>query len=333
MRFPAGQPQHATRLAAVLMLALATACAGSTDPDSDPDPDPPTGRPLGANLTFASIGHGPWGTAVSSRGDLYVTRPFTDSITRVAYADSVPTVIGSFRVGQRPDEIIFSADGRKAYSTNINSANISVINALDGAESRAFNVPGQPLRIAAGIGEQTLYITLTNGSLLVVDEATGAVDTSLSIGPTPNGIAIDRARQRLWVSSTNGTLTEINTVNNTKGRVVTLGGSPQDVVLHPTNTSLYIANEAGWINVLDRVSLARTDSIPMLGAFRMALTRDATQLWVSQSFLGQVHVVSVATGDPLFAIPTGGSPRHIAFSVGGARAFIANENGRLQMVR
>jgi YVTN family beta-propeller protein len=309
------------------------ACAGSTDPDFDPDPDPPTGHPLGSNLTFVSVGHGPWGTAVSSRGDLYVTRPFTDSITRVAYADSVPTVIGSFRVGQRPDEIIFSADGRKAYSTNIDDANISVIDAVDGRETRVVDVPGQPLRIAAGTGEATLYITLTNGSLLVVDESSGAVDTTLSIGSTPNGIAIDRTRQRLWVSSTNGTLTEINTASNTKGRVVTLGGSPQEVVLHPTNTSIYIANEAGWITVLDRESLARTDSIPMPGAFRMALTRDATQLWVSQSGLGQVHVVSVATGDPLFAIPTGGAPRHIAFSVGGARAFIANENGRLQMVR
>ncbi len=333
MRFHAGAPQYVAGFAAALMLALAAACAGSTDPDFDPDPDPATGHPLGANLTFALIGHGPWGTAVSSRGDLYVTRPFTDSITRVAYADSVPTVIGSFRVGQRPDEIVFSADGRTAYSTNINSANISVINAVSGAESRAFDVPGQPLRIAAGSGEQKLYITLTNGSLLVVDEATGTVDTALSIGATPNGIAIDLTRQRLWVSSTNGTLTEVNTVNNTKGRVVTLGGSPQDVSLHPTNTSIYIANEMGWITVLDRVSLARSDSIPMPGAFRMAFTRDATQLWVSQSALGQVHVVSVATGDPLFAIPTGGSPRHIAFSVGGARAFIANENGRLQMVR
>lgn len=326
-------PRRTAGIAVTLMIAMAAACTGSTAPDLDPDPDPATGHPLGANLTFVSVGHGPWGTAVSSRGDLYVTRPFTDSVTRVGYTDSVPTVLGAFRVGQRPDEVIFSADGRKAYTTNINSASISVVSTGSGAETRAFAVPGEPLRIAAGNGERTLYVTLTSGDLLVVNEASGTVDTTLSIGGTPNGIAIDRARQRLWVSSTAGTLTEINTANHTKGRVVTLGGSPQDVVLHPASMSIYVANESGWITVLDRTTLARTDSIAMPGAFRMGLTRDATQLWVSQSSLGQVHVVSVATGDPLFAIPTGGSPRHIAFSIGGARAFIANENGALQMVR
>jgi len=264
----------------------------------------------------------------------YVTRPRTDSVALIALAGSGPIVMASFQVGARPDDIVFNASGSTAYVTNLNAATVGVINTAAGAQVQSFPVPGGPLRIVVGPGQNTLYVTLDNGALLVLDAATGALDTTLSVGMTPNGLALNAGAGRLYVSATGaGTVTEINTINNTIVRTWMVGGTPQDMEVLPGRNALYIANEAGWVDVRDLVTGARTDSIPAPAAFALALSPDGEQVWVAQSGMGRISVIDVLSSQVIASVETLGVPRHIAFPPLGEVALVANEAGFVQLIR
>lgn len=316
--------------AGYLIAALLGACSAN----SPPEPPPTPGHPSGTTVSSVALAHGPWGAAISSSGVAYVTRPLTDSIAVIAFAGSSPTVITSFQVGARPDDVVFNASGSTAYVTNIDAGTVGVINTTAGAQVQSFPVPGGPLRIAVGPGQNTLYVTLDNGTLLVLDAATGALDTTLSVGTTPNGLALNTGAARLYVSATEaGTVTEINTTNNTIVRTLTVGGTPQDMEVLPSRNSLYIANEAGWVDVRDLATGARTDLIPAPAAFALALSPDGEQVWVAQSGMGRISVIDVLSSQVIDSVETLGVPRHIAFPPLGEVALVANEAGFVQLIR
>lgn len=313
---------------------LVAALLGACSANSPSDPAPRPGHPTGTTVSSVALAHGPWGAAISSDGVAYVTRPLTDSVALIAFAGSGPTVITSFQVGARPDDIVFNASGSTAYVTNINAATVGVINTATSAQVRSYSVPGGPLRIVVGPGQNTLFVTLDNGTLLVLDAATGTVDTTLSVGTTPNGLALNAGAARLYVSATGaGTVTEINTSNNTIVRTLTVGGTPQDMEVLPSRNALYIANEAGWVDVRDLATGARTDSIPAPAAFALALSPDGEQLWVAQSGMGRVSVIDVLSSQVIDSVETLGVPRHIAFPPLGEVALVANEAGFVQLIR
>lgn len=316
--------------AGYLIAALLGACRAP----SPPEPAPAPCQPSGTSVSSVALAHGPWGAAISSDGVAYVTRPRTDSVALIALAGSGPIVMASFQVGARPDDIVFNASGSTAYVTNLNAATVGVINTAAGAQVQSFPVPGGPLRIVVGPGQNTLYVTLDNGALLVLDAATGALDTTLSVGMTPNGLALNAGAGRLYVSATGpGTVTEINTINNTIVRTWMVGGTPQDMEVLPGRNALYIANEAGWVDVRDLVTGARTDSIPAPAAFALALSPDGEQVWVAQSGMGRISVIDVLSSQVIASVETLGVPRHIAFPPLGEVALVANEAGVVQLIR
>lgn len=136
------------------------------------------------------------------------------------------------------------------------------------------------------------------------------------------------------MSSTGGTVTEINTGTDAVTRSFTLGGTPQDLIVVPGDTTLYVANEAGLVEIWDLDSGTRAaPSIPVVGAFALALTPDASQLWVTQPSASTVTVIDCATQTALDTVFTFGTPRHILITPDAKAAVIANEAGAVQIVR
>lgn len=305
---------------------IAASCARNS---TGPTPTHPT-HPQGTAITSVSLANGPWGARISSQGLAYITRPLTDSVAQIDLGG--PTVTASFLVGRRPDDVWFNASGSKAYVTNLDDHTVGVINTATSSQTTTYAVAGGGLRLLLGPGETKLYVTLDNGTVAVLNAATGAVDTSLVIGSAPNGIALSPNGSRVYVSSTGGTVTEIATARDSITRSFTLGGTPQDLTVSSDGKTLYTANEAGWVDVRDLQTGARTDSIPVPAAFGLALTPDQTQLWVTETSIGVVAVIAVATR-ALTPVYTLGAPRHIAFSPDGRLALVANESGFVQVIQ
>lgn len=304
---------------------IAASCArNSTGPTTHPS------HPQGRAITSVALANGPWGARISSQGLAYITRPLTDSVARIDLGG--PTVTASFVVGRRPDDVWFNASGSKAYVTNLDDHTVGVISTATSSQTTTYAVAGGALRLLLGPGETKLYVTLDNGTVTVLNAATGAIDTSLALGGVPNGIALNSNGSRVYVSAMSGTVTEIATARDSITRSFTLGGTPQDLAVSSDGRTLYTANEAGWVDVRDLHTGGRTDSIPVPAAFGLALTPDQTQLWVTETSVGVVAVIDVATR-VLTPVYTLGAPRHIAFSPDGRLALVANEAGFVQVIQ
>jgi YVTN family beta-propeller protein len=274
------------------------------------------------------VDNGPWGVAISSQGLAYMTRPLTDSVAVIDL--SGPSVITSFQVGRRPDDIAFNSAGTTAYVTNLDDSTVGVINTATGTQTTTYPVVGQPLRILVGAA---LYVTLSNGDLVVLNTSTGAVVKTIAIGGIPNGLAPDAGAGRLYVASTAGTVTVISTTTNAPVDTFLIGGTPQDVGILASRNALYVANEAGWLDIRNMTTGTRTDSIAVPSAFGLGITPDGAQVWVTQSGMGRVTIVNAATAAIVDSALTLGAPRHIAFSPSGDAALVANESGAGQVIQ
>lgn len=291
----------------------------------------PVGGPEGLAVTSLRLGNGPWDVTQSSQGLVYVTRPGTDSVARLDLATDA--IVGSFQVGNRPDEIWFNTLGTRAFVANLNDQTVGVIATDTDTETATFALPGEPLRLRLGLGDAKLYVTLTDGTVAVLDATSGDVDGSIPVAGLPNGLALNSDGSRLYVSSTAGTVTEVNTATDVVTRSFTVGGVLQDLAVAPGDGTLYVANESGSVEFWNLASGNRRLAIPLAGAFGLALTPDGSQLWVTQPSEGTVTVIDCADGTVLRTILTFGTPRHIAITQDATAALVANEQDVVQIIR
>jgi len=317
-----------SRTVAPAVTLLGAAILGACSSNS---PSEPSTHPTGHAVYSTAVDNGPWGVAISSQGLAYMTRPLTDSVAVIDL--SGPSVITSFQVGNRPDDITFNSAGSTAYVTNLNDGTVGVINTATGTQTTTYPVAGEPLRVLVGPGSSSLYVTLSNGELVVLNAATGAATTSITIGGVPNGLALDPVASRLYVASTAGTVTVINTTTNAPVDTFLVGGAPQDVAIIAGRNALYVANEAGWLDIRNLTTGARIDSLPVPSAFGLGVTPDGAEVWVTQSAAGRVTIVDAATAAIIDSSLTFGKPRHIAFSPLGDAALVANEAGAGQVIQ
>lgn len=319
--------RHRFVVAAVLVAQLAC----DENDQSAVGPPPPHTHP-GVAVTTIPLGGGPWGAGISSQGIVYVTQAGATSITRVA-VDS-DTVAQSYTVGGGPYDASFNAAGTKLYVTTLNDGMVRALNPATGAVIDSISATPEPVRVLLGPGETKLYVTQADGRLQVFNPTTHALDTTLTLGGAPlNDIVLSRSGARLYVASVGGTVTEVNTSTDAVTRSYAPGGTPQDLIVSLGDSILYVANESGWVDVWTISTWTRRDSIPVPGAFGLALTPDAGQLWVTAPSSGYVTVIDCATRTVKKRVPVFGAPRHIVISADGTTAVVANELGFVQFIR
>jgi YVTN family beta-propeller protein len=90
-----------------------------------------------------------------------------------------------------------------------------------------------------------------------------------------------------------------------------------------------MAREGGTVAVVDPASLQLLATVtnPNGGLFGLAITPDEQQVWVTSPGTGDVLIIDRAARKLLRKLTVGGVPRRITFSDDGSLAFIANENG------
>ena len=312
-------------LASIALLAALLAC------DENEVVGPPHTHP-GLAVTTTPLSGGPWGVGMSRQGAVFVTQSAATSVTRVA-VDS-DTVAQSYTVGSGPYDVSFNAAGTKLYVTTLYDGMVRALNPTTGAVIDSISAPPEPVRVLLGPNETKLYVTQADGRLQVFNPTTHALDTTLTLGGAPlNDLSLSRSGTRLYVSSVGGTVTEINTSTDAVARSYTPGGTPQDLIVGLGDSVLYVANEGGWVDVWNINTWSRQDSIPVPGAFGLALTPDASQLWVTATTTGTVAVIDGVTRTVKKRALVFGSPRHIVITPDGTTAVVGNEAGYVQLIR
>ncbi|MFF3689509.1 beta-propeller fold lactonase family protein [Streptomyces sp. NPDC002187] len=201
-----------------------------------------------------------------------------------------PTSVVSIKVGDSPQGMAVSPDGRRGYVANFNSGSVSVI---DAATNRTVGSP-------------------------------------IPVGATPEGIDVTPDGRRIYVSnSSSGSVTVIDTTSNrTVGSPIPVGATPEGVDITPNGLRVYVANGgSGSVSVIDTATNRTVGSPIPVAPFPegVAITPDGRRVYVTSLGSDSVSVIDTATnrtvGSP---IPVGRSPEGVAVSPDGRRVYVTN---------
>jgi DNA-binding beta-propeller fold protein YncE len=279
---------------------------------------------------WVTVAGRPFGIAVSSLGQVYVTRQDDNALTRILLGPD--TVAGTVAVGADPGDVVFNAAGTVAYVTNFNGHSVSRVDVGSATQTDVAGVGAAAFHVRMSASGTTIFVASNNGFLYTLDATTLARIDSVAIDGAPNGLAI-KGDTLAYVSSTaTGHVTEIDLQGDTVRRVFDVGGVPQDVVLSAAGSTLFVANEAGR---LDIVSLgAGTVGTPISnlpGAFGLARTVAGDTLYLT-SLDGKVRKIDGTSKTVLFTIRVGGMPRRVAVAADGT-VVVANEADQVNIIR
>ena len=272
----------------------------------------------------------PFGVAVSSLGQAYITRQDANALSRVIIGPD--TVAGTVAVGSDPGDVTFNAGGTTAYVTNFAGGNVGRFTVGAASQSDSASVGGAAFHVRMSASGTHIFVASNNGFLYTLDATTLARVDSVAIDGSPNGLAI-KGDTLAYVSSTaTGNVTEIDLKGDSLRRTFAVGGTPQDVVLSSNGGTLFVANESGR---LDFITLAGgTIGTPMnnMGsAFGLARTSAGDTLFLT-SLDGIVRKIDGAGHTLLRTYTPGGTPRRVAVAADGT-ALVANEGNWVDIIR
>ena len=141
-------------------------------------------------------------------------------------------------VGNAPEAIAVSPNGKHVYVANANSESITPIVTATDTAGVPIRLPGSPQAVAFAPDGRTAWVTVastavpTGGALVPIDVATGHVGAPIPVGGSPAGIAITPDGRTAWVAVTNhGRLVPVSLATRSAGRPLLVPGGPYAIVL------------------------------------------------------------------------------------------------------
>ena len=235
-------------------------------------------------------------------------------------------------VGESPEGVAVSPDGRFAYVANAGSKSVSVIETASHTVSSSIALPGDPSSLAVTPDGTFVYIAEFDGeSVSVINTQTKQLEGQpIKVAHGPSGIAITPDGRFAFVTQAKGeSVSVIDTQSQSVvGDPIKVGATPSRIAITPDGRFAYVADEgSGSVSVID--TEARSPGPPIAipdEPHGVAIGPNGRYAYVSAGGAGgQVYVIDTRTnelvGEP---IPAGDHPQGIAFTPNGSRAFVAN---------
>jgi len=195
---------------------------------------------LGAN-------EGPHGIVWLPDGRILATTERARTLTIVDLRGRRPRV-SSIATGQQGTHMVaVSPDARRAYTANIGSGTVSVLDLARGTKLRDLAVGGRPEGIALSPDGRDLWVSDLDGArVLAFDTRSFEKLAELPTGPVPIRVAVSPDGR--WVVTSNfqaGTLTVIDARKREVARAVTVSGEPEaaqvTILFSADGRRLYVA--------------------------------------------------------------------------------------------
>src|SRR5438105_3105343 len=110
-----------------------------------------------------------------------------------------------------------AAFAQKAYITNQNSANVSVINTATNTVSTTISVGSAPFGVSVSPDGSKVYVTNTHSDTVsVIDTGTNTVIATIPVGSQPIGVAVTPDGTKVYVANdASANVSVITTATNT----------------------------------------------------------------------------------------------------------------------
>ncbi|MGY1578019.1 protein kinase domain-containing protein [Streptomyces sp. MN13] len=246
---------------------------------------------------------------------------------------SDPELVPSIRVGDSPQGMAMSQDGRRSYVTNFGSGSVSVIDTLTNrTEDKPIRVGKNPRDVAVSPDRRRVYVTnYGSDSVSVIDTLTNRVDRTITVGSTPVGVTVSRDGRWVYVTlsrsgSVPGSVSVIDTATDKVDRTISVGKDPQGVAVAPDGRRVYVTNYGSdSVSVIDTKTNKVNDTISVGKApLGVAVSSDGRRVYVTNRYSDSVSVIDTATDKVDRTIRVGGGPWGVAVSPDRRWVYVAN---------
>jgi YVTN family beta-propeller protein len=308
--------------------AAASTTATSASPSSTPAPAPTTpvvpnqlpGMPevTDAGNVYAAAGAGMLSPAAASARPMIYVPHNSGAVWEI---DPVTfQVVTTFPAGTEVQHVVPSWDMTALYATDDVGNTITPIDPTTGQPGARIQVDDPYNMYFTPDGATAISVAEARKSLVFYDPHTWAEQGRLKI---PECAGIDHAdftpdgRTAVFSCEFAGRVVVVDVPTRTVLRIIDMPTrnthmGPQDVKLAPDGSRFYIADsDQGGLWVLDGAATQVIGQIPTApGAHGLYLSRDATQLYVTNRHGDSVSVLDPRTGSPIttWAIPGPSSP-------------------------
>ncbi len=199
-------------------------------------------------------------------------------------------MVRTLKAGSDPENFDVSHDGKTIYVSNEDASGISFIDVASGELTKTIKTGEEPEGVTVSPDGKLVYSTNEeDGTVSVTDAAAGTLLKTFKVGRRPRNVVFLTGQPRAYVNAENdGAIYEIDTVK-------------QDMIL--------------------KIPLGTPGEIKPMG---MALSLDASKLYVSTGRGHMVFVVDTVKNIPTGSFEVGQRPWGLALSPDGKTLFTAN---------
>lgn len=194
------------------------------------------------------------------------------------------TYLADVPVGVSPTHVVFSPDGKTAYSADFSESAVSVINLATLKTIATIPVPGGPHQLSISPNGAYLYAACpAGGSIDIISTSARAVIGKIPVtsGTEPYGMVEDPDQRYLYVTDTTyGRVLKIDTQTNTVVASVYVGARPLLETIVPHTEYLAVAvSGSGEAVIINRDTMHIVRQIPV-GAYSNAVAASPDGKWL-----------------------------------------------------
>jgi YVTN family beta-propeller protein len=250
----------------------------------------------------------------------------TGSGTGSIIAEAATSPIAVTATG-RPNAIVFSADGSKAYVADGVINRISIIDVATNTETATIALPGEPTELSLSRDGLWLYAAEFAAEILKINTTTLAV-TTLPAVVSLSSVAVSPDGTRVYGQS--GTTVEV--LNTSTGATIAsipagfTGGA--SIIASPDGHRVYAGSLGdNKIAVIDTATNTVTTTITTAGAYPtgFGFSPDGSRLYVTAQLDDTISIIATATNTvTTTGIAAGSNPTRIAVSPNGLYAYVSD---------
>lgn len=305
-------------------------------------------------IATVDVGVNPFGEALAPNGRTVWITNAGPAAAHVGDQGHTVTVLNArtlaiqsvINVGQFPEQIAFSHDGRQAFVTNSTDATVSVINTVRRAVQQTVDLSGIPMTFPYGISAAAngkVFVTSIGGAstktiaVLCAEHHApvsicGTIEAPVFTGGTaltPHDKLLVVTRGQVEDGPPEVTLISPVTNQITGDLSLNRPGAAQSVAVSPDGRFAYAAIFGGpggvWVIDLANQKTVTVVPTPDIGMVGVQVSPDGRFVVATDFLLNEVSVISTAANRIVANIPVGPEPNGVVFSADGCRAFVANQ--------
>jgi YVTN family beta-propeller protein len=239
-------------------------------------------------------------------------------------------VIRKYQSGQDPESFALSVDGRTAYISNEETAEMSVLDLQSGTITHRVKIGEEPEGVTMRPDGRVVYVTCEGtNEVFAVDTATLTVVARVAAGARPRSIEFDSGGTAGFITNENdATVTVFDAARHkvtTSIQIPRPDGAPtparpMGLALARDGRHLFVSlGRARGVAVIDVAARSVVRTIPDVGTrpWGIGVSPDGRTLYTANGPSGDVSFVDIESGRTEKRVAVGGSPWGIA--VGGGR--------------